>query len=157
MQNYLRQHTGEGRGKWGWADTGSLPSHHKACKLHWRGLIDPLRAFLCLHPCWFVSTGPKAPCSRVLPTANNAPNVGGSQVFTSYGNRDNRYQVTTDKVRLPVDQKLFRSVNNIQILRALGFQDLCDLEVLGQPPLNVPSGRLCILVFEMIWKILNQG
>jgi len=63
-----------------------LASHLKARNLHHGGLIDPLRALLFLCSCSFVSKGPKAQCSRVVPTVNNAPDIGESQVFTSYRN-----------------------------------------------------------------------
>lgn len=34
----------EGMGKWDSADRYPLPSHHELCKLHWGGVIEPLRA-----------------------------------------------------------------------------------------------------------------
>lgn len=95
--------------------------------------------------CWFFCKGPKAQCSKVVPTVNNAPNPGISQVFTRTGNMyeanslwsSKPYQVTKGKARFSVDKKPFWAANNMQILRTSGFQDISDLKVLGQSPLEV--------------------
>lgn len=35
-----------GKERWDSSDRYSLSSHHEACKLYWRGVIEPLRAML---------------------------------------------------------------------------------------------------------------
>lgn len=147
MQTYLGQH------RWKKRESGTqltdthchpITSYANCTGEGWSSPSEPWGFF---HPCWFFSKGLKAQCSKVVPTVYNALNHGRSQFCTRTGNTSmyeanspwsgNPYQVTRGKARFSVDKKPFWPANNTQILRISGFQDICDLKMLGESPLKI--------------------